>query len=158
MGASSCCYFSYLCTHLCCVLHPPCFLIPLTTLYMESSSQLLSASPVKLAPLSPPLSSSAAAAAAIPLTVNHNNLTATISRWCPYLQPLVERVISFCQAGQYPSPPPLLSFSVVIPGLGSSSSTPFTTVTSTSSQRDLFPPLSTKLPKVRSSMDNARPR
>src|ERR1700760_368612 len=100
--------FSYLRAHLCYVLHPPFFLISLTILYMELSSQLLSACPVKLAPLSPPLSSSAAAAAAIPLTVNHNNLTATISRWCPYLRPLVERVDAVLSTKEDPSDSNLL--------------------------------------------------
>src|ERR1700761_6939509 len=42
MGASACCYFSYLCDHLCSLLHSPfCATTPIAS-YTTSSSQILS--------------------------------------------------------------------------------------------------------------------
>src|ERR1700761_2143454 len=50
MGASACCYFSYLRDHLCYLLHSPFFVITPITSYTMSSSQILSIYPLWLAP------------------------------------------------------------------------------------------------------------
>src|ERR1700761_4472366 len=50
MGASACCYFSYLRDHLCYLLHSPFFVITPIASYTTSSSQILSIYPLRLAP------------------------------------------------------------------------------------------------------------
>src|ERR1700761_5379174 len=50
MGASTCCYFSYLRNCLCYLLHSPFFAITPIASYTISSSQILSIYPLRLAP------------------------------------------------------------------------------------------------------------
>src|ERR1700761_3076252 len=50
MGASTCCYFSYLRDHLCYLLHTPFFAITPIASYTTSSSKILSIYPLWLAP------------------------------------------------------------------------------------------------------------
>ena len=82
MGASACCYFSYLRYHLCYLLHSLFFVITPIALYTTSYSQLLSIHPLQLA-----THFSSITIIISPRHTSHcqpRRLTATISRSVPY--------------------------------------------------------------------------